>query len=34
MAHIDKIYRFIENTSMMTFTEKNKTFCVQMLLVI
>ena len=26
MAHINKIYRFIENTSKMSFTEKNKTF--------
>jgi len=29
IAHINKIYRFIENTSKMTFTEKNKTFCVK-----
>ncbi len=34
MAHIYKIYRFIENTSKMTFPEKNKTFCVKMLLVL
>ena len=34
MAHINKIYRFIENASKMTFTEKNKTFCVKMLLVL
>jgi hypothetical protein len=34
MAHIKKTYRFIQNTSKMTFTEKNKTFCVKMLLVL
>ncbi len=32
MAHINKIYCFIENTSKMTFPEKNKTICVKMLL--
>ena len=29
MAHINKICRFIENTSNMTFLEKNKKFCVK-----
>jgi len=34
IAYINKIYRFIENTSKMTFPEKNKTFCVKLLLVL
>jgi len=34
MAQINKIYRFIENTSNMSFTKKNKTFCVKKLLVL
>ncbi len=28
MAYMNKIFRFIVNSSKMTFTEKNKTFCV------
>jgi hypothetical protein len=31
---MNKIYRFIENTSKMTFTEKNKTFCVKIILLL
>ena len=34
MAHIKKIYRFMENTTKMTFPEKNKTFCVKIALFI
>ena len=29
---MNKIYRFIENSSKMTFPEKNKTFCVKIIL--
>ena len=29
MVYLNKAYRFIENSSKMTFTEKNKTFCVK-----
>jgi len=31
---MNKIYRFIENTSKMTFPEKNKTFCVKIILLL
>ncbi len=34
MAYMDKIYRIIENTSKMTLTEKNKTFCVKIIVVL
>jgi hypothetical protein len=33
-SYINKIYRFIENTSKMLFTEINKKFCVKKLLVL
>ena len=28
---MNKTYRFIENSSKMTFSEKNKTFCVKII---
>jgi len=34
MARINKMYRFMENTSKMTFPEKNKRFYEKMLLVL
>jgi len=34
MVYMNKTHRFITNTSKMTFTEKNKTFCVKMILVL
>jgi len=34
MAYMNKIYRLIENSSKMTFPEKNKTFCVKIILLL
>ena len=34
MAYMNKIHRFLENTSKMTFSEKNKTFCVKIILLL
>jgi len=33
-ANMNKIHRFIENLSKMTFIEKNKTFCVKIILLL
>ena len=34
MAYMNKINRLIENTSKMTLREKNKTFCVKIILLL
>ncbi len=34
MAYMNKIDRFMENSSKMTLIEKNKTFCVKIILLL